>query len=379
MRVILLINSLYTGGAEFSTLTFYSWLKNKPDIEVRIICLKKAYPEYDIEKFGFNEVTYLNGESFIAKVKCFNKIVEEFRPDIVHSVLFDANLIGRISKILKGNFKHLESLVNQTYSPFRLKDPNISRIKLQIYRFLDYSTQIFGVNHFHSNGETVSLHYQDKLYIHPKRITNIPRGRYPNKFKDNLNEIELYHQTLKKQDKTILINVARHEHQKAQTILIEALNELMHLKEKYLLLLVGREGHLTSVLKDKINAYNLQDNVMILGHRDDVAELLAAADIFIFPSRFEGLPGALIEAESAGLPIICSDIPNNLEVVKENINALIFPVDDYKILSEKISDLILNTEKRKSFGDQSFIIFNDNFRIEKVHNDMYDLLKNIVE
>jgi glycosyltransferase involved in cell wall biosynthesis len=379
MKIILLINSVSTGGAEFSTLTFYSWLKKKPEVKIKIVCLKKANPSYNMKKFGFNEPTYLEGESFIAQIRSFNNIVEEFKPDIVHSVLFDANLIGRICKLLKGNYKHLESLVNQTYSSFRLKDPNVNSGKLQFYRVLDYITQLFGVDHFHSNGETVSLHYQDKLYIDPKRITNIPRGRYPNEFKDDPNKIKIYHQTLKSQDRTILINVARHEHQKAQTILIEALNELKYLEEKYILLLVGREGHLTSVLRDKINAYDLHNNVKILGHREDVTGLLAASDIFIFPSRFEGLPGALIEAESAGLPIICSDIPNNLEVVKENVNALIFPVDDYKILSEKISELLLNSDKRKCMGNQSFEIFNEKFRIEKVHNKMYDLLKNVIE
>lgn len=378
MHIFLLINSLYTGGAEFSTLTLYSWLMNKPKVDVKIICLKKAYPEYDSGKFGFKEVTYLNGDSFITKLKSFNNLIDEYKPDIVHSVLFDANIIGRISKITKGNFKHVESLVNQTYSPFRLNDPNISRIKLQIYRFLDYSTQIFGVDHFHSNGETVSLHYQDKLFINSKRITNIPRGRYPNDFKNNLGKIEFYRNSFKSQGRSILINVARHEHQKAQTILLDALNELKHLKDKFCLLLVGREGHLTSEIKEKIRAYDLHANVNILGHREDISGLLAASDVFVFPSRFEGLPGALIEAEAAGLPIICSNIPNNLEVVKENSNALIFPVDDYKILSEKISELLLNKDKRIKMGNESFTIFNENFQIEKVHNNMYQLLQKIV-
>jgi glycosyltransferase involved in cell wall biosynthesis len=375
MKVILLINSLYTGGAEFSTLTFYSWVKSIMKDEVKIICLKKADPEYDFREFGFEEVTYLNQDSFFSRLKNFNRIVDEFRPDIVHSVLFDANLIGRASRMIKRDFKHLESLVNQTYSPYRLKDPNVNKLKLEVYRCLDFIMQIWGVDYFHSNGATVAKHYQEKLFIDPTRITNIPRGRYPNPFLNDTEKINLFRSKLKLEDKIVLINVARHEYQKAQTVLIDALNELNDLKSDYILLLVGRNGEATKEIQEKINLYGLQENVRILGHRSDVTKLLAASDIFVFPSRFEGLPGALIEAEAAGLPIVCSDIPNNKEVIEENSNALIFPVDNSKILAEKLRELILQTEKREYMKKRSLSIYEKKFKIEKVHHQLYDLMK----
>lgn len=377
MKIILLINSLYTGGAEFSTLTFYSWVKSIMKDEVKIICLKKADPEYDFREFGFEEVTYLNQDSFFSRLKNFNRIVDEFRPDIVHSVLFDANLIGRASRMIKRDFKHLESLVNQTYSPYRLKDPNVNKLKLEVYRCLDFIMQIWGVDYFHSNGATVAKHYQEKLFIDPTRITNIPRGRYPNPFLNDTEKINLFRSKLKLEDKIVLINVARHEYQKAQTVLIDALNELNDLKSDYILLLVGRNGEATKEIKEKINLYGLQENVRILGHRSDVTKLLAASDIFVFPSRFEGLPGALIEAEAAGLPIVCSDIPNNKEVIEENSNAFIFPVDNSWILAEKLRELILNPEEREFMKKRSLNIYEQKFKIEKVHHQLYDLLKKL--
>ncbi len=378
MKIILLINSLSTGGAEFSTLSFYSWLREKTNSEIKIVCLKKADPEYDFKEFGFETINYLNGSSFPARLKSFNLIVEQFKPEIVHSVLFDANLLGRISRLMKRNFKHVESLVNQTYSPYRLNDPNITPFKLQAYRFLDYTTQVFGVDHFHSNGQTVADHYSEKLHISPSRITVIPRGRYPNPYMGDKIVRDKLRGKLNLNNKVQIINVARHEYQKAQTVLLDALWELDDLKDQYILFLVGRKGEATVEITEKIKTYHLEENVRILGHRDDVPALLASSDIFIFPSRFEGLPGALIEAEAAGLPIICSDIANNLEVVEENKNALIFPVNNSDILSKQLKELILNSEQRKNMGQESLSIYQNKFTIEEVHQKMYVLFKALI-
>lgn len=379
MRVILLINSLYTGGAEFSTLQFYSFLKEKKLASISIVCLKKADPVYDHKEFGFDEIKYLSSDNILQQVKSLNLIIENFKPQIVHSVLFDANLIGRISRLWKGNFVHIESLVNQTYSSYRLKDPNVNRVKLEFYRAIDFITQVKGVDHFHSNGMTVAKHYREKLFINKNRITNIPRGRKANPLLNDEISRNLYRKNLKVEDRVVFINVARHEFQKAQTILLEAIGELNHLKDKFVLLLVGREGNATKEIKNQITKYNLQDKVKLLGHRTDVPALLAAADVFVFPSRFEGLPGALIEAEAAGLPIICSNIPNNLEVVAESENALIFEVDDHVQLSRCIEDLVIDQEKREKMGIKSLELFSEKFQIDEVHKKMYDLFQDVLK
>jgi len=113
-------------------------------------------------------------------------------------------------------------------------------------------------------------------------------------------------------------------------------------------------------------------------HRDDVDSLLAASDVFIFPSRFEGLPGALIEAEAAGLPVICSDIENNREVAKENKNALYFKVNDAKTLAKQMNKIILDSEMRTTMGRESLLIHKNKFQLEGVHQMMVGLLNKII-
>jgi glycosyltransferase involved in cell wall biosynthesis len=76
------------------------------------------------------------------------------------------------------------------------------------------------------------------------------------------------------------------------------------------LILVGRGGNeIESAVRRAVAAAGLQDRVHLLGERDDVARLLAAADVMLFPSQWEGLPGAVLEAAAAGLPVLASDLP----------------------------------------------------------------------
>lgn len=374
MKTILLINSLGTGGAEFSTLSFYSWVLKKTTDEIRVVCLKRAKQEYDHKEFGIERITYLTEGNFNSQLNQFKKIINDFKPHIVHSVLFEANLLGRAARIFNSDFVHVESLVNETYSIYRLKDPRVNNFKLQTYRFLDYFSQLRGVDHFHANGESVASHYREKLKISNKRITVVPRGRKENTYVEDLESKNKIREELNTLNKVQVINVARHEFQKAQHILLDALNLLKGIKNDYVVLLVGRQGELTEEINQKISQYNLEENVRILGHRSDIQALLAASDVFVFPSRFEGLPGALIEAQAAGLPVICSDIQNNLEVVDAGSNALIFPVDNAEVLSEKLRELILDPEKRKQMGKISLQIFYSKFQLEEVHQRLYELL-----
>ncbi len=81
------------------------------------------------------------------------------------------------------------------------------------------------------------------------------------------------------------------------------------IKKRYsnaVLLLVG-DGALRDDLQEKVNQLGLEDSVRFLGQRDDVADILMALDVFLFPSLFEGFPVSLMEAQCTGLPCLVSD------------------------------------------------------------------------
>ena len=376
-RILVLLNSLYTGGAEYSTLLFYGWLSTR-GFNIRVVCGKAATPSFDPATFGLNGIIILKGDGFRGKLESLKGLIKEFKPALVHSVLFEANMLGRFARIGNASFVHIESLVNEVYSPFRLRDPNVTWLKLKGYQMLDYVTQRIGVDHFHANGNSVASHYQEKLWISGKRITIIPRGRPSNPFAFDGETRSAVRREFGISDHTVMIvTVGRHEFQKGQDTLLDALGQLD--AQDHVCLIVGREGKFTSVLQEKINAGGLKNKVILTGHRNDVSRILAAADLFVFPSRFEGLPGALIEAEAAGLAIVCSDIANNREVVMENENAFIFSVNDPKDLSGKLRSLLVDNKKRISMGNRSLEIFQNSFQIEAIHERMERLIKSLLK
>lgn len=378
MRILLVIDSFFTGGAEFSTLELFSYLKEK-GVEICICKTKEMHPEYIPESFGLdsNLIKTLPQKGFWEKRKALQQIILDFNPDCIHSVLFNSNLLVRTIRVFDSSFVHIESLVNHTYSSNRLNEPGVTKYKLEFYRWLDRITSIFGTNHFHPNGFSVAEHYQKELGISPKKMTVVHRGRRGENY-----EVA----SLSKSDfgipenQLVLINVARQEYQKGQDVLFDAIAILpKDVRNKIHLLVVGREGKATPSLQKQVQEKGISSCISFLGHRTDIPALLKMSDIFVFPSRFEGLPGVLIEAEASGLPIICTHLSMMLEVVQVNENALTFEIDNPVQLAEAIEKLVTQADLRSQFAKKSKEVFKENFQIESVHQKMYDLYQKLIQ
>lgn len=97
-----------------------------------------------------------------------------------------------------------------------------------------------------------------------------------------------------------------------------------------ILMICGR-GELENAMRKHITSLNAQEKVIMLGFRSDVSELLAASNYFVFPSLQEGLPLALMEAMSAGLPCIAANIRGNTDLLGDDYRYLFAPHDVDKL------------------------------------------------
>lgn len=378
MKVLVFMSSMYTGGAEFSTLTFYGWLR-KQGYEIKLVCYKNATPSYVADNFGLETEIILEGKSFWQRLLAFRKIVDEFNPLLVHSVLFEANILGRFYRRLYGkNCVHLESLVNEMYSPQRLKDPHVTWWKLKAYQLFDRVTQWAGVDHFHANGRSVANHYMQKLGIAPSRVTVIPRGRAENPYLNNPAGRVQMRSSLGIGDEVLFVTVGRHEFQKGHDTLVKAVHWLNSRQKNFQVVVAGREGRLTQQLNEAVRVQQLGNVIRLIGHRNDIPAFLAAGDVFVFPSRYEGLPGVLIEAEAAALPIICTDIANNHEVAVSGRNALFFNTDDAEGLARLMLRLSGDAGLRQNMGMESLKLFRERFSIDLVHRGMKELVDKLI-
>lgn len=102
----------------------------------------------------------------------------------------------------------------------------------------------------------------------------------------------------------VIGHVGRFVEQKNHAFLIDIFNGIYNQNPKAYLILIG-DGELLPSIKEKVNQLNLSENVFFLGLRQDVTDLLQAFDVFVFPSLFEGLPIALIEAQADWITMFC--------------------------------------------------------------------------
>lgn len=121
------------------------------------------------------------------------------------------------------------------------------------------------------------------------------------------------------------------------------------------LVLVGDvdEGNPTSLTADQLTDLRKSRDVTWLGARTDIAELLAASHVACLPSYREGLPKSLIEAASAGRPIVTTDVPGCREVVTHMVNGLLIQPRDVTALATAIEKLVNDPQLRQSMGKEN--------------------------
>lgn len=142
----------------------------------------------------------------------------------------------------------------------------------------------------------------------------------------------------------VLLSVGELNKNKNHETVLQALSKL---KDKNFIYLICGRGVLKEYLERKIQELHLENKAKLLGYRNDVIEILKIADLFIFPSKREGLPVSVIEAMAAGLPVIASNVRGNRDLIaKENL----FEPDDVAVLTNLIKkqlEAIQNKELKK--------------------------------
>ena len=120
---------------------------------------------------------------------------------------------------------------------------------------------------------------------------------------------------------------------------------------------------------------NLSSYFRLEGIKNNVAAYLCAADIYIQPSRSEGVPLSIMEATSIGLPIIAAKVGGIPEVAVEGKNALLFEKEDYKALAEYIESLVKDSSIRTDLGNNSWRIYEEKFNVKTNVDRLIDYYK----
>ena len=157
----------------------------------------------------------------------------------------------------------------------------------------------------------------------------------------------------------VIGHIGRQASPKNHLYLLDIFCELLKEIPTAKLVLVGGEGDKTQEIKRKINELEIEDNILLLGVRKDISDLLSAFDVVVFPSLHEGLPISIIEAQAAGVPCVISDTITQEVVLTSLVKKLSLndPTTKWcKVISEQLAytinkRLIYNDEIRHSAFD----------------------------
>ena len=366
LKVLYIIDSLGTGGAEHDLAEYLPQLA-AANITPIVVALRRRHEgvEADIVRQKF-DVRFLDGVGMISCLLALRRIIRTERPDFIHTVLFHSDLVGRLAAIGTG-VKVVSSLVNTDYNAVRFRDPNIRAFRLRIARMFDGWTARHLTAHIHANSNAVRAAAIRDLGIPLEKITVIEGGRDATQIgRPSAERRRQARSNLGfREEDEILVNVGRQDYAKGQCYLLEAVEKLASRRPHLFLLVAGRTGDASHSLERLSARPGLRKRVQFLGHRNDVPEILAAADLFVFPSLYEGLPGAVIEAMAVGLAIVASDIPPHRELLEEGRNALLVRQESSIELADAIERLLEDRHSVVAFGQRSQEIFASRFTLDR--------------
>lgn len=271
-------------------------------------------------------------------------IIQQVSPDLVSIHSSKAGILGRLACFLSN-----QTCIFTAHSwAFTEGIPQTQRI---VYRFLEqqfesFAVKIICVSEYDRNlGITAGMKRDRLVTIHngmpdiPNSLRADPTQSHP----------------------TQLVMVARMEPQKDHKTLIQAISGIPNIK----LQLVG-EGFKQAAIQTQVQTLGLSDYVEFLGYREDIAHILAKAQIFLLISNWEGFPRTTLEAMRAGLPVIVSDVGGASEAVIEGQTGYCIPKGDVATLRAKILLLVNNPDLRQQMGQAARKHYEENFTFEQM-------------
>jgi glycosyltransferase involved in cell wall biosynthesis len=176
----------------------------------------------------------------------------------------------------------------------------------------------------------------------------------------------------------IVACVGRLARGKNQDVLIRAMRRVRVAFPDAMLLLVG-DGPLRPELEALVAREELQEGVRFARERTDVAEVLAASEVFVLPSDAEGIPLSLIEAMAAAKPVVATRVPGNVDVIRDPAFGALVPPRDPDALAMAIESLLSDPERARKLGSAGQAHVRSEFdiratlaRLERIYDEVLE-------
>lgn len=191
--------------------------------------------------------------------------------------------------------------------------------------------------------------------------------------------IDEYRKELKlSDDAPVVVHVGSFRDCKNHAGILQAFRKVVDAVPGAVLLLIG-DGPLRPMIEERTRQLGLDSQVRLLGIRRDATALMQLGNVFLFPSFYEGLSVALMEAGAVGIPIVASDIPGNREATNGGVSARLHDVADTGGMAAAVIELLGNPLECQQMGELGREFYEQTFSIEVSVNRLMALYRRVLE
>jgi len=344
IKIAILLPTLNVGGAERLVLEELSYLKNDPRFSFELHLVFEKGPLF--EKFaetGLPVHFWGAPHELLQALKISFQISKYLRQrnfDILHCHLYDhiAPFIGKLA-----GTKVISTVHNVVAFGF------FTRLGL---RFCDL---VLGCGNQVVNRS---------LTFMPKNKVGLLCNAVSQRTTHSISNAFAHDRLSRNSTSKIVLSLGRLNRQKGYDILINAFKQVAeHVPEA--VLCIGGEGEQRQRLNEQIAFNNLQEKVKLIGHVENVDELLSICDVYVNSSRWEGLPITLLEAMAHRRAIVATDVGGNSEVIRHERTGLLVPPGDAEKLGRALITVLSNSELKDRLGTEAYKLFQLEYSIEK--------------
>lgn len=358
IRVLHITETLSAAGIESFIMNLYRTIdKSRVQFDFFVLRNEKEFYDAEIENLGGKKY-WIQSDKKNTLIKILNEsvLLNSFLKtnpyDIVH-IHYTTTL--RAPYLFACKRANVSTRIYHSHSAFVLGK---SKFKMLIYEYMKGVIEKNGTDFFACSEAAAKWIYSENM-INDGKVKVIFNGIDVEKFKFDSDRRLTVRKELHIGDEFVIIHTGRFLDQKNHEFILDVFNELLKEDKKAKLLLLGT-GELLNGIKVKVNKLGIDSSVVFLGVKDNVYDYLSAADCYIMPSLYEGLPVAAVEAQCSGLPCVFSEnITKEIELTK-NVRFL--------SLNAPISNWVTAVKESKNLirGDDSLVIQKKGYDMRQV-------------
>ncbi len=362
-RILQIIPTLDRAGAE-KQMTMLAGRLSRDEFDVHVCALSRGGP-FEPELRAAGIPTKVISKRWKLDPQAFWRLkrhVAQTRPDLIHTWIFAADVYGRAAGLACG--------VPHMVSGLRCVDPWKSGWQLAVDRWLARrSSRIV------ANSPGVKEFYVAKG-LPAEQIEVIPNAAEPLP-PSPITRSELLSELGLPEDARLVGLVGRLWPQKRVKDAIWAADLLKVIRQDVHLLIIG-DGPQRARLWRYRGQVEIRDKVHFLGERDDMARLMPHFDVLWSTSGYEGQSNAIMEAMSAGVPVVATNIAGTRDLVVDGRSGYLFPVGDRAMLAKHTNRILNDAALAKQLGQAAQKRMADEFSVETMVNRYADLYRRVL-